>query len=120
MGPQNDIPRLAPRAPESHKGNYGRAMLIGSSRGMTGAMVLSGSATLHSGAGLVTLAVPDVCLETVAAQEPCFMTIPLPCDAEGRATHAALDAIQQLGSRATAGGCGPGWGRSDELTAIGT
>ena len=52
------LPRLAPRRPDSHKGDFGRAVLIGGSRGMSGAISLSGIATLRSGAGLVTLAVP--------------------------------------------------------------
>ena len=36
------IPRLPPRAADSHKGDYGRALLIGGSRGMSGAIVLTG------------------------------------------------------------------------------
>ncbi len=118
MGEQQHIPRLAVRRADSHKGDYGRAILIGGSRGMTGAIVLSGLATLRSGAGLVTLAVPDVCLETVAAQQPCYMTVPLPCDADGRATLAATGTIELLANRATAGACGPGWGRSADLTQL--
>ena len=79
----NELPRLAPRTAESHKGDFGRALLIGGSRGMSGAIALAGMAALRAGAGLVTLGVPDVCLETVAAFEPCLMTVPLPCDSLG-------------------------------------
>ncbi len=97
----NELPRLAPRAAESHKGDYGRALLIGGSRGMSGAIALAGMAALRAGAGLVTLGVPDVCLETVAAFEPCLMTVPLPCDSSGCLAAAAEDVIQL------------GWPRSD-------
>ena len=52
------LPQLAPRLADSHKGDYGRALLVGGSRGMSGAIALAGMATLRSGAGLVMLAVP--------------------------------------------------------------
>ena len=48
------LPQLPPRRADSHKGDYGRALLIGGSRGMSGAIALAGLATLRSGAGLVT------------------------------------------------------------------
>src|SRR5262245_52274155 len=76
--------RLAPRLADSHKGDYGRALIVGGSRGMAGAVALAGMACLRSGAGLVKLAVPDCVLETVAGFEPSYMTVPLPCDAAGR------------------------------------
>src|SRR5215211_963062 len=55
---ETPLPRLRARDSDSHKGDFGRALLIGGSRGMSGAISLSGRATLRSGAGLVTLAVP--------------------------------------------------------------
>ena len=47
------VPSLPPRAPESHKGDFGRVLLVAGSRGMSGAAVLCGSAALRGGAGLV-------------------------------------------------------------------
>jgi NAD(P)H-hydrate repair Nnr-like enzyme with NAD(P)H-hydrate dehydratase domain len=47
-------------------------------------------AALRGGAGLVRLAVPDVCLDTVAGFEPSYMTVPLPSDRAGRI---ALDVL---------------------------
>jgi len=92
--------------------------LIGGSRGMSGAVALSGMAALRSGAGLVTLAVPDICLETVAAFEPSYMTTPLPCDEFGRIRSAAKDKIAELAESATCVACGPGIGRSAELKEL--
>jgi ADP-dependent NAD(P)H-hydrate dehydratase len=68
--------RLPPRATDSHKGDYGRILLIGGSRGMAGAISLAGKSCLRSGAGLVTLAIPSPILETVAGCDPCYMTWP--------------------------------------------
>src|SRR5690554_4194010 len=78
------LPRLPQRSPDSHKGDFGRVLLLGGARGMAGAIALSGMAALRGGSGLVKLGVPDVCLETVASFEPSYMTVPLPCDPRGR------------------------------------
>lgn len=113
-----DLPRLPARRAESHKGDYGRALLIGGSRGMAGSISLSGMACLRSGAGLVTLAVPDVCLESVAQFETSYMTAPLECDELGRIASAALEHLHELASQATCLALGPGLGRSLELTRL--
>src|SRR6478672_1855494 len=55
---ETPLPTLGPREANSNKGDFGRALLVGGSRGMSGAISLSGQASLRSGAGLVTLAVP--------------------------------------------------------------
>lgn len=103
-----DLPRLKRRDAASHKGTYGTALLVGGSRGMAGAIALSGMAALKSGAGKVRVAVPDVCLETVAQFEPSYMTLPLDCDEHGCLEASALEKIQALAKNATCVGIGPG------------
>ncbi len=112
------LPRLPVRPMDSHKGLFGHALLIGGSRGMAGAISLSGLAALRAGAGLVTLAVPDRCLETVAAFNPCAMTIPLPDSNIGVLSSAALPIIESWYDRATCIAIGPGLGRSPELSRL--
>lgn len=111
--------KLPRRAPDSHKGNYGHALLVGGSRGMSGAIALSSLACLRSGAGLVTTATAEVAQASVAAHEASLMTKPLPCDAQGRIALAAHETLSEFLSAATAVGLGPGMGRSDELTELG-
>lgn len=106
------LPQLAPRDPESHKGDYGRLLLIGGSRGMSGAIALAGMAAIRSGAGLVRLAVPDVCLDPVAAHCPAYMTLPLPSDRQGRIARRAGDELFRAIEQATVVAIGPGLGRS--------
>jgi len=113
-----DLPRLKPRSAESHKGDFGRALLMGGSRGMAGAIALAGMACLRSGGGLVKLAVPEFCLDTVAAFEPSYMTVPLACDERGRIAYAAAETIREFAAEATCLACGPGLGRSAELTRL--
>lgn len=54
---------LPKREPFSHKGSFGRALLICGSKNMVGCCVLATEGALRSGVGLVTLAFPD-CLYT--------------------------------------------------------
>jgi NAD(P)H-hydrate epimerase len=114
----SELPKLKQRSADSHKGDFGRALLVGSSRGMTGAIALAGMAALRSGAGLVTLAVPNSCLDTVAAMEASYMTLPLPDDEQGRISAAACDQILREADQRTALAFGPGLGRSDELDQL--
>lgn len=46
------------READSHKGDYGRALLVAGSRGMMGAALLSARACMRSGVGLLTVRVP--------------------------------------------------------------
>lgn len=50
---------FSPREQETHKGSYGRVLLIAGSKGMGGAALLSAKATLKSGAGLVYVNIPE-------------------------------------------------------------
>ncbi len=109
------IPKLPIRERNSHKGTYGRVLLIGGSRGMAGAISISGMAALRGGAGLVCIAAPDAVVDVVASFHPCYMTIPLPCDENGRLCRAALDPILLAANSATCVALGPGMGRSEDV-----
>lgn len=113
-----ELPRLPERAVEGHKGHYGLALIVGGSQGMAGAAALAGMAALRGGAGLVRLAVPAACLDTIAALEPSYMTLPLANDRRGRISLDALPQIFAQAERATAVAVGPGLGRSLGLDTI--
>ena len=113
-----NVPKLPPRSRDSHKGTYGTVLVVGGSRGMTGAPALTGTAALRSGAGLVRVAVPDCCLETVAGFEPCYTTIPLPCTEHGRLAPEAERVILTEAEQATVVAMGPGLGQSDGLRTL--
>ncbi len=112
------LPSLPPRPSDAHKGTFGTALIIGGSRGMTGAVALAGMAAGRGGAGLVRLAVADRCLETVAGHEPSYMTAALPDDADGRITAEAHERIVELARSATVVAIGPGLGRSPDLDRL--
>ena len=114
----SDLPRLPERPPDAHKGHFGLAVIVGGSRGMAGAAALAGMAALRGGAGLVRVAVPDVCLQVVAGFEPSYMTVALPSDPAGRIALSACPMVLHTASTATAVACGPGLGRSLGLDVL--
>lgn len=112
-----DLPTLPPRERSGHKGDYGRAMLIGGSRGMAGAIALAGMSALRGGAGLVTLVVPRTIQNVVATFHPALMTLGFADDGE-RFAGAAVEELLKASQNATALALGPGLGKSNELTAM--
>jgi len=73
-------PLLPARQVDSHKGTFGHLLIVAGSRGKTGAAILAGRGGLRSGAGLVTLCMPD--WSQFAQAPPELMTLPLADSAE--------------------------------------
>jgi NAD(P)H-hydrate epimerase len=78
------------RTADSHKGLYGHALIVAGSLGKSGAAVMAGYAALRAGAGLVTVATPDVVLPIVASAHPELMTEPLAATPQGTAAISSL------------------------------
>ena len=114
----DDIYNMLPeRNPESHKGNYGRILLLCGSRGYTGAAALAAMGALRSGAGLVYLGVPEsiYSIEAIKLTEP--IVFPLP-DNNGILSVKAIDQIIDLLSRMDAVLIGCGMGCNDDTFSI--
>ncbi len=73
------------RARDSNKGLYGHALVIGGSRGKSGAAAMAGIGALRAGAGLVTVASTEAALGSIAAHAPEIMTELLAFDEPARA-----------------------------------
>jgi hydroxyethylthiazole kinase-like uncharacterized protein yjeF len=101
---------VAPRAADSHKGDFGRVTVAAGSTGKTGAAYLAAMGALRSGAGLVTVATPKACLRTIASMGPTYMTVDLLDDDAGMVVPGAVDRVLELTHDVVA--CGPGLGRS--------
>lgn len=112
------IPQLKPRAVDGHKGDYGKVLIVAGSLGMSGAAALAGRAALRAGAGLVRVATPQSVLPIVASIEPCFTTIALPEDSEGRISAKAINIILEAVSQNDAVAFGPGVGVTSALRSI--
>ncbi len=107
--------RLPIRKDDSHKGDYGKILLLCGSRGYTGAAALAATAALRSGAGLCYLAVPEsiYAIEAIKVTEAVVMPMP---DCEGMLSADAIPFIQKLLPRmdAVLFGCGSGIGNDTD------
>lgn len=110
------VKRLLPqRRRDTHKGDYGKVLLLCGSRGYTGAAALAAMGALRVGAGLVYLGVPESIyqIEAVKLTEP--VVFPLADEAGGLA-ETALEQVQPLLPKmdAVLFGCGSGLGKGAE------
>ena len=113
------IGELCPiRRRESHKGDYGKVLLLCGSEGLTGAARLAAKAALRMGSGLVYLGVPEKIYPIIAAGAGSEIVFPLPCDDAGRLCMASLPVIGQRLAGMDAVLLGPGLGRSEALTQL--
>jgi hydroxyethylthiazole kinase-like uncharacterized protein yjeF len=110
---------LFPRALETNKGDYGKVLVIGGSRGKSGAAAMAAQAALQSGAGLVTVAVPECVGAIVAGHMPELMTAALGETPDGTLAPDALDSAQLSGllRGKSVVALGPGIGDNEDTLA---
>jgi NAD(P)H-hydrate epimerase len=104
------------RTADSHKGDFGRVLIVAGSLGRAGAAHLAALGALRSGAGLVTVATPRSCLPVVASMGPEYMTEPLDETELGTVDFAAIDRVLDLKSDVIA--IGPGLGQAPSTAAF--
>jgi NAD(P)H-hydrate epimerase len=84
---------LPERDPRAHKGSAGRAVLVGASAGLTGAMALAARAATRAGAGYVQCCVPASLHDVLATK--LTEEMPIPC-AQTPARALSLEAMGQV------------------------
>jgi len=104
------LPKLPPRPREAHKGDFGRVLIVGGSRGMVGAVALAANAALRGGAGLVTFAAPQTVQLTIASLCPCATSEPLVCGPDGELAAGAVRQMVDAARRCDVLAIGPGMG----------
>ena len=107
---------IEPRSPDSHKGDYGRTIIVAGSRGKTGAAHLAAMAALRSGAGLVTVATPGSCVPILATMGAEYITLALEEGPDGLVAIGGVEAVLAVPADVIA--IGPGLGRSTEVFAF--
>ncbi|SDT29936.1 NAD(P)H-hydrate dehydratase [Pseudomonas oryzae] len=96
-----NVPRLAPRLRNAHKGQFGHVLLIGGESGYGGAALLAAESCLRAGAGLVSLATRGEHVPALLARRPEVMA---------RGVRSANE-IQELAAAADVLVLGPGIGQ---------
>lgn len=117
---ESDIISLLPKRPRySHKGTYGHVLIIVGSRGKTGAGLMSAKACLMTGAGLVTIGVPESLMNIFQSRVTEEMTMALPDKGNGTLSIRAYDEILKFAKkRVNAIAIGPGLSVDNEIREI--
>src|SRR5262249_44335352 len=109
---------LPSRPRNTHKGTYGRLLIVAGSVGKTGAAALAARAAMRSGAGLVTVATPASQQPIVATLLLEAMTEPVPETPARSVARKARDTIDELAGARDAVAVGPGLGLDDDTQAL--
>jgi NAD(P)H-hydrate epimerase len=103
----DEVPR---RRPEQNKYSAGTVLVVGGSRGLTGAPSLAAEAAFRADAGYVAVAVPDSTLPVF--EQRLLEAVKLPCPEEGGTiSPRAIEPIAEFAAKAGSLALGPGLGR---------
>jgi NAD(P)H-hydrate epimerase len=102
-----------PRAPEAHKGDFGRLLVIGGSEIYSGAPSLVALAGLRAGVDLVFVAAPERTATSIASFSPNLITIKL---AGEHLNESNIETLKPHIVRSTCVAIGPGLGTHSETT----
>jgi NAD(P)H-hydrate epimerase len=105
---------VRPKGDADHKRSVGTVLVVGGSRGMTGAAAMAALGALRSGAGLVHCALPD----DLVGEKPYLEVVNVAVPGAGRLGHEALGAIRDEMARLKAAALGPGMGRDDDTVGL--
>jgi hydroxyethylthiazole kinase-like uncharacterized protein yjeF len=106
-----ELLRRVPRRREGdNKYTAGHVLVVGGSRGLTGAPSLSALAAMRADAGYVTVAAPESALPVLEQRLLEAVKRPLP-EKDGVVTAKAVDTVLELAEKASSLAIGPGLGR---------
>lgn len=111
---------LPARPMQSHKGMFGRVLVVAGSKQMAGAGLLCAKSVLKTGAGLVVWALPESIQPYAACQVPEVITLPLAQTEQGTFSAAAvpglLEAVEKFHIDLLI--IGPGLGAADGVVPL--
>lgn len=73
-----NIVQIPQRKLDAHKGSFGKALMIGGSQNMHGAIHMAANAAYHSGIGTLTVMVPDCIGDILAIKDDFYMLLRAP------------------------------------------
>lgn len=108
---------LPARPSHAHKGTFGKALIVAGSANYTGAAILAAEAAVRAGAGLVTLAIPNILHAAIVPAVPEATYLLLPHTLGVLDAHAAPTVAENV-SHYSAMLIGPGLSHTPETTAF--
>jgi hydroxyethylthiazole kinase-like uncharacterized protein yjeF len=102
------VKKLPKRKPGSHKGDYGRVLVVAGSRGMCGAAALAALGAHRAGAGLVYVACPENVADILSIKLTCEVVRPFPI-------KGAVDTLLAHAADCDVAVIGPGLSRAPEV-----
>ncbi len=110
---------LIPERPVfSHKQTFGHVLALAGSRGKTGAALLCAKAVLRTGAGLVTMGIPEETAAVFQSMVTDEMTLPLPSNAGSLSGQALERIFSFIHERADVVAAGPGLGVTADTQSL--
>ena len=106
------------RATYSHKGSFGKVLILAGSVGMTGAAYLASEAAIRSGAGIVVLGIPRSLNQIMEVKLTEVMTLPLAETEKQSLGEEAEETISKLMKNYSVLGIGPGISRQAETQRL--
>ncbi len=108
----SDVAQAIPRrVAQTNKRKVGTVLVVAGSRAMPGAAALVAGASVHSGAGLTTVAAPESAIPVIVSRVPEVTTIPLPETSEGTLELKGVEQIRPRLHEFHAVAMGPGLSR---------
>jgi len=110
--------KIYPRKSDTHKGDYGKILVLAGSSGMIGAACLASLAALKSGAGLVYLGIPGSLGGVVESKLTEVITVPLPETKQGTVSIRALKELKSISDGCDCILIGPGLSRNNSTQEL--
>jgi len=111
VGPGDVVNCLKKRTKWSHKGDFGRVLVIGGSKDYSGAPALAAMAALRTGADLVIVATPEPISNVIRSFSPNLIVKPLPGEV---LNNKSIDVLEPIITNFDSIVLGPGIGLNDE------
>ncbi|MFT5241543.1 MAG: hydroxyethylthiazole kinase-like uncharacterized protein yjeF [Kiritimatiellia bacterium] len=109
---------LVVRQRGDHKGTFGHVLIVGGSDGLAGAIILAARAAVRSGAGLVSVLVPDCIQTAVVAAVPEAMVFAASSNQAGAFAPNAIAEWRRDWSAFSAVAVGPGMTAGDGMEQV--
>ncbi len=116
--PEDFADLLVESREDIHKGHRGHLLLLAGSTGKTGAATLAALAAVRSGAGLVTVGIPEGLNPIMEEKLTEAMTVPLPQTPAGSLSIKGLSEVENLMVGKTALAIGPGLSTNPETVEL--